>query len=698
MNDRIWQPHHGHATRPRWACYRRLGIAALMITLAGLWVAPEGHAQVRRLDLSDLALEVNLSDPRIAPDGRWIAVVVSRPDFDENRFESELVLVEVATGGQRVLTQDRPRVRYPRWSPTGDRIAFLAAGHGDEDGNLQLFVMPTDGGDARQLTNASRGVNLFEWRPDGKDLAFVTEDEPEERTGQEEHNKSFRVGDNDYLATSAPMPSHLWLVSAADGAPRRLTSGDAGVAKFTDWPISWSPDGKLIAFTTQPRPHVGELDRGSVEILDVATGDLRPIEAGPGFFPGPAFSPNGRLLAYSHPLGRGPFFNPHAIYVVPASGGEARNATADLDRTFYRALWLPDSKSILLSGHDRTRVSLWLQPLEGAPKRLDLGAIDPSGDLFGPDVNVGARGAIALIGVEPQRPEELYYLRSPGARPKRLTDFNASLASRQLGAVESIRWPGPDGFEEDGVLIYPPGFTKGREYPLVLAIHGGPMSASTEGFSILPQLMAARDWVVFRPNYRGSDNLGGEYQRAVINDAGDGPGRDVMAGVAAVKARGFVDAERVAVSGWSYGGYMTTWLIGHFQGWRAAVAGAAVTDYIDSYALSDVNVVFGYGFEGSPYSGDRAEAWRRQSPIAYAQNIRTPTLILSNTGDARVPITESYKLYHALTDNGVPVEFVAYPIPGHFPDDPVHRRDVYRRWIEWIAARFTDAPAAASRE
>ncbi len=209
------------------------------------------------------------------------------------------------------------------------------------------------------------------------------------------------------------------------------------------------------------------------------------------------------------------------------------------------------------------------------------------------------------------------------------------------------------------------------------------------------QLMAARDWVIFSPNYRGSDNLGADYQRAVIDDAGDGPGRDAMAGVEAVKARGFVDDRRVAVSGWSYGGYMTTWLIGHYDGWTAAVAGAAVTDYIDSYALSDVNVVFGYGFAGSPYLDDNAEGWRLQSPITYAENMRTPTLILSNTGDARVPITESYKLYHALKDNGVPVEFIAYPLPGHFPADPVHRRDVYRRWMEGIDARFAESTTAS---
>lgn len=681
-----------------WLAGRLIGLRFSCGLLAAFFIAALPHpssAQNQRFDTPDLALEVNLSSPRISPDGSQIALVVARPNFEENRYDSQLVVVDIATGAQRTLTHGRSRVRQPRWSPSGDRIAFLATGKAGEAESSQIHAMSMAGGDARQLTEAASGVSLFEWRPNGLDIAFVSDDEPEERTGDERHNKSFRVGDNDYLATSPAMPSHLWLISAAGGEARRLTAGESGLAKFTSTPLAWSPDGKQIAFTTQPRPEAGELDRGALRVIDVDEGDVRSIEAGPGFFPSPAFSPDGRHLAYSRPLGDGPFFNPHAIYVAPTSGGEAWNATAGIDRTFYSVFWMPDGKSILVGGNDLTRVSLWLQPLRGEAQRLDLGPVDPSGGGFGLDLHVGNDGAIALIGVDPRRPEELYVMESPAAQPRRLTDFNAELASRQMGRVESISWEGPNGFQENGILTYPPGFTEARSYPLVLVIHGGPMSATTEGFSMQRQLMAARDWVIFSPNYRGSDNLGAEYQRAVIDDAGDGPGRDAMAGVEAVKARGFVDDRRVAVSGWSYGGYMTTWLIGHYDGWAAAVAGAAVTDYIDSYALSDVNVVFGYGFAGSPYVDDNAESWRRQSPISYAENIRTPTLILSNTGDARVPITESYKLYHALKDNGVPVEFIAYPLPGHFPADPVHRRDVYRRWMEWIDERFTESTTAS---
>jgi dipeptidyl aminopeptidase/acylaminoacyl peptidase len=197
-------------------------------------------------------------------------------------------------------------------------------------------------------------------------------------------------------------------------------------------------------------------------------------------------------------------------------------------------------------------------------------------------------------------------------------------------------------------------------------------------------MLAANGWVIFEPNYRGSDNLGNAFEHAIDNDAGAGPGRDVMAGLAALEHTGFIDEARIGVSGWSYGGYMTSWLIGHYHVWKAAVSGAAVNDLVHAYALSDFNVTQRYAINGPPWSPKQAAAYREQSPISYAGDIKTPTLILSDTGDARVPITQSYLMYHALKDSGVEVQFFAYPVSGHSPGDPVRQPDVYRRWVDWM--------------
>jgi dipeptidyl aminopeptidase/acylaminoacyl peptidase len=256
------------------------------------------------------------------------------------------------------------------------------------------------------------------------------------------------------------------------------------------------------------------------------------------------------------------------------------------------------------------------------------------------------------------------------------------------GEVETVSWDGPDGYKQNGVLIYPPDYKEEQRYPLVLNIHGGPMGRSGVAFNIFNQIMAARGWLVFSPNYRGSLSQGQAFQSAVINDTSEGPGRDVMSGIQVLKDRGIVDEERVAVSGWSYGGHMTAWLTAHYGGWAAAVAGAAATDWFDWYNTGDYNVWSGFALGGSPWLNDNAMKYWQQSPIAHAHQIRTPTLILSNTGDERVPISQSYKLYHALKDNKVEVQFIAYPVSGHWPGDPVHARDVRRRWLNWIADHF----------
>jgi len=641
----------------------------------------------RKIDFDDLDKLIGVSDPQIAPDGKSIVIVVSRANVDKDRFDHELVLVDVDGGKQRVLTYDRPSVGNPHWSPAGDRLAFIAdAGPAKED-KAQVFVMPMNGGDARRVTHAPEGVQQFAWSPDGKQIAFATEDEHENKKAREKHDDAFEVGDNDYLATDAPKPTHIWLVAAEGGEARRLTSGTWSLPTVPPpgspaSPIAWSPDGKSIAFVRQAKPHFGDSDQTVVQFVNVADGAIRSLTQRTGLESYPSFSPDGTQVLYWYPREGDPN-NVNEIFVAPTAGGDGKSVTRKLDRNVQRSLWMPNSKSVLVGGHDATRVALWLQPLDGPAKRLELGKVSPSW-LYWVDAHVGKDGAIAFTGSEPRRPTELYYLASSTATPKRLTDFNTKTAGLDLGNVEAITWKGPDDFPEDGILTYPPDFSAEKKYPLVLLIHGGPTSASAETFSVLSQLIASHGYIVFSPNYRGSDNLGNAYQRAIYNDAGAGPGRDVMAGLEAVKKRGFVDVDRIAVTGWSYGGYMTTWLIGNYHVWKTAIAGAAVTDKIDQYNLADFNVTERYTVGGSPWVGSYEKAYREQSPITYAAKIKTPTLIMATTGDARVPITQSYRLYHALKDNGVTTKFIAYPVSGHFPGDPVRSKDLYKRWLAWL--------------
>jgi len=652
---------------------------ALLAAAGALWGA--------RYAIEDVGKVVRVADPEIAPDGKAIAVVVSRTNFEEDRYDPELVWIDIATRAQRVLTHDRRGLSQPRWSPDGSRLAFLST----VDGKPQIFVLPVGGGEAWQATKSPSGVQQFAWRPGaGDQIAYVAADEAPKVTGEERHNHAFEIQNNHFLLQEAPRPAHVWLI-AADGksAARRLTSGAWTLPASLppgapSSPLSWSPDGMRLAVVKVTTPYTGDSDKSAIQLLDVESGELRALTGRTHNETQPLFSPDGAHIAHWYPRD-GDTKNVNEIYVGPAAGGDTASATHALDRNVQRVIWMPDGKSMLVSANEGTTTGLWIQPIDGKARRIELGSMVATAP-FWLDASVGPKGEIALSGSEPDRPAEIYYLASPDAKPRRITDFNRDTAALQLGKTETIQWD-CDAFHMDGVVTYPPDFAAGRKYPLVLYIHGGPRSASKQAFSSRAQLLAAQGWIVFEPNYRGSDNLGNAFQAAIWNDAGKGPGRDAMAGVAALTARGFIDTARMAVSGWSYGGYMTAWLLGNYPDrWKAAVAGAAVTDWLDQYNYGDANVRRGAAFGGSPYTDEkRLESYREQSPIYYAARIKAPTLILSDTGDYRVPITQSFQLYHVLMDNGVTTQFIAYPVTGHSPSDPVHSRDIDRRWIAWLA-------------
>ncbi len=644
-----------------------------------------GALPAERFDVNTPGRIVRPSDPQISPDGKSIAAIVSRANFEENRSDSALVLIDTASGTERVLTRERRGLAQPRWSPDGTRLAFLA----QVEGKLQILVLPMAGGEAAVVTRGAQGVQQYAWSPDGTRFAYVMTDEAPKASGEERHNKSFEIGHNDFLVTAAPRPAHLWVVSAAGGKARRVTSGAWTLPiSFPPSPpaapLTWTPDGKAVAVVKVETPYSGDFNLASVQICDVESGQMRPLTGRRKDEAQPLISPDGKQVSYWAPRD-GDTKNVNEIYVAPIGGGEGRSVTRGLDRNVQRAMWMPDGQGLLVSANDGTGVGVWVQPLEGAARRVPMGKVVATAS-FWLDASVNGRGQIALTGSEPGWPIEIYVLDSAGASPRRLTEYNKAIAGLELGKTETVKWAGPDGFTNDGVVTYPPDFAAGRKYPLVFYIHGGPRSASKDAFSNYAQLFAAQGWVVFEPNYRGSDNLGNAYQAAIWNDAGAGPGKDVMAGFEMLKKRGFVDEGRVATTGWSYGGYMTTWLLGNYpKVWKAAVAGASVTDWMDQYNLGDANVRRGSAFGGSPYTdAKRMEQMRVQSPMTYAGNVTAPTLILATTGDYRVPITQSYRFYHSLRDRGVATQFIGYPVAGHSPTDPVHQKDVFRRYLGWL--------------
>ena len=657
--------------------------ALLIIALLHIFSSP--LLAQKKFELADMDKLYTLTDPQISPDGQSILLVATLPDTVTNKNKSFIYKVDVVSGATQQLTYERTLVSYPRWSPSGNAIAFIAA---DATAKAQIFLLSMSGGEAKKITNSSAGVTQFEWSPDGTTFAFVQQDEVANKKQIDKGYDGFEIKYNSMFLNARPNPSHIWLIPIDSGEAKRLTAGNWTVPAGTAASFSWSPEGKNIVLQSNESPYSGELIF-TIKTVEIATGKINRITTGQ-IAPDamhkerqPAFSPDGKSIAYQRNLENvGYGFD---VFLTSLNSGNGINLTAKLDRCFFRAEWSTDSKALFVAANDFNTVSLWMQPINGATKKLNISNLCITG-AYWYNYDIGKNNAIAMIASTPQSPQELYFMANPESAPKQLTSFHQEMKSVRFGKVETVSWKS-DEFTPNGILTFPPDFDPTKKYPLVLEPHGGPRSTSKESFNPSTQLKAAHGYIVFQPNYRGSDNMGYRFSESINGDAGQGPGRDVMKGLAELKKRSYIDTTNIAVTGWSYGGFMTTWLIGNYQGWKCAVAGAAVTDWMAQYTQNDVGSMsrFEVGKGKSPFTDKKVkENWIKNSPITYAENVKTPTLILSNTGDERVPVSQSYTYFRVLKDNGTESKFIVFPIPGHIPTDPIRTKEMNRYILDWL--------------
>ncbi len=463
------------------------------------------------------------------------------------------------------------------------------------------------------------------------------------------------------------------------GAEKRLTSGTWSIR--ADAPPSWSPDGRSIVYPRSPDGIDADNDLSYLQRVDVASGQTaRLVAARDVNQSAPLYDPSGQFVAYQYPQS-GNITAQYDVMLVPASGGAARNAAAALDRDVEDFAWV-DASTLLLRLYDHTRARLVLESRDGRTRNVPMGDV---ADASITPQSASRDGAIAFTGSTPTHPSELYYLPPKAAAPVQLTHWNDAVAGLTLAKQTEITYRN-GRFTEYAVLTYPPNYDPHRRYPMVLRVHGGPQLTSLVAFEPWYQLAAARGYIVLAPNYRGSSDAGNAFESSILADASTGPGTDIMAAIDAVKRMNIIDDNRIGISGWSYGGQMTTWMIGHYNIFKVAVAGAPVTDLVVDYATAD-DVLDDRGFFGfSPNDPGKLAIYRRESPITYAANIHTPTLLMSNVYDVRVPAVENYELFRALRDRGVPVKFYVYPTTGHLPKGPVRYADAYRRWLDWFDA------------
>lgn len=640
--------------------------------------AAPAAAAPRLLTFEALRGLIGVREPQIEPDGTRVVYVRAAGDFKADRFDTDLVIVGADGSDRRILTHGRTGVHAPRWSPSGDRIAYLASPARGKPG--QLFVLPMNGGDSQQVTDVKSGVDSFAWRPDGNAFAYVAEDDPAKTKLPEGYVPAFPVTDEHFLTREPTRPAHLWIVGADGKNAKQLTKGPASPSDGAD--VDWTSDGKAVVTTMQPDAIFAHLTRSRTMVIGAATGDARPVRSDV-YDSAFALSHDGKRIALATSRHGSAYMGHDADVRSLADGSEVESAAA-IDRNVHWFAFAPDDKSLLVATTDGVRNVLWRYPLGGKPQHVELGDVD-----FGADATVAKDGSVAFVGQRRDDPDEIYVL-PPGGAPRKLTSENAFLTGYQLARRERVDWKSDDGMPVNGVLTYPIGYQPGKKYPLVLDIHGGPVGTSTWDFGTIEgnicQVLAAHGFLVLQPNYRGSDNEGDAFLQAIVPHVTSGPGRDNLAGVEAIKQMGIVDESRIGVSGWSGGGLQTGWLVGHATYWRAAVAGAGVYDWWEQAVLADINEQFAADFLGgaSPWTKDGRAAYAAESPITYAKNVRTPLLILSDTGDQRVPIAQSYAFYHAIHDRGGTVKFVAFPRAGHFPSDPVGREAAESQWAGWF--------------
>ena len=658
----------------------------LCLSLLGVSISLGANSK-RTLKLEDYAALRDVDEPNLSPDGEKIAYVVATNDLAKDKEAKNLWLAKWDGSENRALTFGANQQTHPRWSPDGKWIGFLSS-RNDENENDQLWLLPTGGGEAEQLTREKGSVDDFAWAPDSKRLVLVVHDpDPREPEAKEKEKKTappividrfwFKKDIDGYLTARW---SHLKLL---DLASRRLTSLTNG-AHDELWP-AWAPDGNQIAFVSNRAPDPDRSENWDVYLIEPKPGAKErqltttpEADAHPDWESAPAWSPDSKTVAYLH--GSDPKkieYATHSLAIIPAVGGEARILTPNLDRNVVQPKWSADGKSILAVVEDDRVQTLVRFPTEPASIPAPIAASRSAVTAY----DVSKNGHIIIRASTPDRPYEIFAAENNNLRC--LTKQNdAFLAQIELGKVEETQLKSPDGTEVHGFVVHPPNETPGVKSPAILRPHGGPQSQFMNEFDFEKQAFAAGGYAVIMPNPRGSTGRGTNYAMGIYASWGGVDVQDDLAAVDDAVARGIADPGRLFVGGWSYGGMSTNYLIASTTRFKAAASGASIGNILAGYGTDQY--IRDYEYElGRPW--EHPDAWQKVSyPFLHADRIKTPTLFLCGEKDFNVPLLNTEQMYQALRSLGIPTQLVIYPEQFHQLGKPSYLVDRYRRYLAWF--------------
>lgn len=688
--------------------------AVLAMALVAL-IAEPTRAQPRPVTVDDVLGLRSVGTPAVAPDGTQVVYTVrawvpeSDRDADRKVARTHIWKVAAGSGEARQITFGARGDGQPQWSPDGRWISFVSArgeARDGEDPKAQLYLLPADGGESQALTSVPEAVMAYAWSPDSTRIAFVALDPltPEQQAARRRRDDA-RVAEDQFRRT------HLWIVDVVSRSVTRITDGDDLAVQGAP---TWAPDGRRMAFAARPTPMLRD-GRTDVFVVDLVSRTPEPISTSPWNDDAPSWSPDGRTIAFRSQVrdgeepagqvrkalepkdGTPPAFIGHAhlmLYDVP-SGRLSDAGREDFDHDPDAPRWTPDSGALIFTAGARAYNDVFAYDVVTRRYRqltkgrtIQMGTASADGRVY------------AVVSDSPTEPGEVHLADAAFASIRRLTTTNPQVAEMALGETEVVTWKAPDGREVEGVLLKPVGYTAGRRYPLLVVAHGGPSGAHLNTFRVGGleggQYLAGEGWAVFYPNPRGSTNYGERFLQANINDWGGGDYRDIMSGVDALIARGIADPDRLAHIGWSYGGYMTSWVVTQTTRFRAAMAGAGLTNLWSMYGTNDIpNTLTSY-FGGIP-TKETLPLYMERSAMSHVDRVTTPTLLLHGAADERVPLGQSQEFFRALKDRGRTVELVSYPREGHGITEYYHVRDRLTRIRDWITKYTLEMPRPAGQ-
>ncbi len=671
-------------------------VLAAALTLGGV----AARAQGKKLTIEDALALREVGAPQWSPDGRLLAFTVSEWNKKENRRDTHIHVVAATGGAAYKLTNGERGESAPQWSPDSRRIAFLAnrdAPRPDAPSapRHQIWVIPVAGGEAERVTEEEAGVAQFRWSPDGKYIAYVVRDTPQDKA---ERDKRKKDRFDAIVVDSGFIYSHLWTINLETKEKRRVTEGS-----FTVSDPQWSPDGGSVLFTSSKG---GMQESSFTDISDERNTDLyiasataggapRQITTNPGPDYAPRFSPDGKWIAYLSSDDPNSWA-PKIDLVVRASDANVAAAPRNLTGKYNDSVngapkWSPDGAALYAAGAEGVYGQLLKIAVAGnaAPQAI----FESKGAYMGVDLSRDGR-MLAFAFNDAKTPNDIWVASSAGRGAQRLTNFNSQIKDYALVATEVVRWKAPDGLEIEGLLVKPLGYEQGKRYPLILQIHGGPYAQFVFGLNPRAQIFAASGYAVLLPNPRGSTGYGLKFTTANVGDWGGKDYQDLMAGVDELIKMGVADPERLAVMGGSYGGFMTFWVITQTNRFKAAIGHAGISDWYSFHGQSDIPGLMEYGFGGTPWTA--REVYEKWSPVRYADRVRTPLLITHGEQDRRVPIAQAEQYYRALRKRGVETVFVRYPREGHGIAEPNHQIDLVRRQLEWFDKHLKPATTATT--